>query len=225
MKLAQEQIQHIENYLEAKELRQIDIKLEVLDHMCNGVEESIENENLSFIDAFEKQRIKWHSELNSYSSAWLGMAYSGPKIMIKKAVNFIKSEYLKVLVFSLLFTLMFYFLEYNSINISSYTKELILAVGGYYFFSLGIMVFVLIKMIQTKTNTTYRYLFKRHVFGYGFMYVIFNPILRNDTESIFNLGDKYPEIFFVGALMAFSYTSWKLYKHHKRVVLRQQKLA
>ena len=111
MRLTQEQIQHIEDYLDTRRLRQLDIRMEVLDHISVSIETDIKEHSLSFVDAFEIQRITWDEELRDYSSYWLGFMWSGPKIMINKCVRLIKKTYTNVLLISSLILVLIYSLK------------------------------------------------------------------------------------------------------------------
>jgi len=93
MGLTFEQLKRIEKYLDFKELNQIDLREEVLDHMANSIEVALEKGS-SFSDAFNLEIKKWNKDLELYSSFWLGIAWVGPKIMIKKCIRLVKKIYL-----------------------------------------------------------------------------------------------------------------------------------
>lgn len=177
MKLTKEQILHIEYYLESKKLYQIDLKLEVLDHMISGVESRMQNKKISFEDAFEKEREFWKNDLRTYAHYVLGFSNKGPKIMMKKCLRLVKKIYFKTLLYTTFITALVYFLV-NYINFSL-KKEVIHTSIGTLFFVLFVVVLILkFKISSTKLSTTYRYLYKIHVFGISFAYIYLNPLLH-----------------------------------------------
>jgi hypothetical protein len=53
MKLTEENIKFIDNYLKNSEVEYFDIRMEMLDHISSAVEEKMQLENLDFYDAFK----------------------------------------------------------------------------------------------------------------------------------------------------------------------------
>ncbi|MFW2376175.1 MAG: hypothetical protein ACN4ES_06490, partial [Cellulophaga baltica] len=57
--LREDQLLNIETYLNQKDLTQIDLRNEVLDHIANGIETKMDSESRSFEEAFSKEVITW----------------------------------------------------------------------------------------------------------------------------------------------------------------------
>ena len=89
MVLTKEQLQHINNYLDVKGITYIDVRYEILDHICIEIEMLMQN-NYSFDEACNTIETKWNNELRETSSYMLGLAYVKPKPIIKKTVSFMK---------------------------------------------------------------------------------------------------------------------------------------
>ncbi|MEH6769935.1 hypothetical protein [Maribacter arcticus] len=87
MKLEQKQLEVIENYLNWKELVQVDLKNEVLDHMATSIENRMEEDEVAFSMAFKDVVLIWEKELTNYSSPLIVLLFSGPKMLIYKCVK------------------------------------------------------------------------------------------------------------------------------------------
>ena len=89
MELTQQQLQHINNYIDAKGINYIDVRYEILDHICTEIEMLMQN-NYSFDEACSTIETKWNHELKETSSYLIGLAYVKPKPIVKKTVGFMK---------------------------------------------------------------------------------------------------------------------------------------
>ena len=208
-----EQIHQIEAYLNFKELTQIDLRNEVLDHMSNGIEKSIKEKDLSFEEAFNQEGKKWNLELENYSSFWLGWAWSGPKLMIKKCVAQMKKTYF----ITLIFTLLLMALSYSMITFFQLGKHLDLitkALGILYLGFFFSIVFAHLKIKFSKFTTSYSYLFKINAVGSAFFYLWFNPIWSKFSGFETAGTEMWVTLFFHMLLISFAYTYWDLYKLH-----------
>lgn len=222
MKLTQEQIQYIENYLDRVGLKQLDVKIEVLDHICNGIEKYMTENQLTFIEAFEKEIRKWKAELKNHSSIWLGTAYSGPKIMIKKGAALVKQFYLKNAVFVLAFITLFYTLDIFS-SLQQNVDAVNLVIGLYLLFYTTTTVILYIKLLLSKLNTTYRYVFKVHTLGLSLLSVLYNPLLFKSFSTLYFSDElSYPQVFIWGMLIATSFDIWTLSNSHNKIVKQQK---
>ena len=211
-----EQIHQIEAYLNFKELTQIDLRNEVLDHMSNGIEKSIKEKDLSFEEAFNQEGKKWNLELENYSSFWLGWAWSGPKLMIKKCVAQMKKTYF----ITLIFTLLLMALSYSMITFFQFGKHLDLitkALGILYLGFFFSIVFAHLKIKFSKFTTSYSYLFKINAVGSAFFYLWFNPIWSKFSGFETAGTEMWVTLFFHMLLISFAYTYWDLYKLHFNV--------
>ncbi len=208
-----EQIHQIEAYLNFKELTQIDLRNEVLDHMSNGIEKSIKEKDLSFEEAFNQEGKKWNLELENYSSFWLGWAWSGPKLMIKKCVAQMKKTYF----ITLIFTLLLMALSYSMITFFQFGKHLDIitkALGILYLGFFFSIVFAHLKIKFSKFTTSYSYLFKINAVGSAFFYLWFNPIWSKFSGFETAGTEMWVTLFFHMLLISFAYTYWDLYKLH-----------
>ena len=87
MELNKEQLQRVEHYLDVKDITYIDIRTEVLDHIVSDIETKITDDNLDFETVFYSVTDKWNVHLKQTSSWLYGIAYSAPKIVMKKVNN------------------------------------------------------------------------------------------------------------------------------------------
>jgi hypothetical protein len=53
MKITKQNIQFIDNYLKRNNVIYYDIRMEMLDHILNGIENEIKEKNIEFYDAFK----------------------------------------------------------------------------------------------------------------------------------------------------------------------------
>ncbi|EAR02752.1 hypothetical protein [Maribacter sp. HTCC2170] len=214
MKLTQNQIQQIETYLDSKELTHLDLRNEVLDHMANAIEESIQEEGLTFKEAFNQEINKWNPELVNYSSFWIGWAWTGPKLMIIKAVKETKKFYLKSLLATAVISLMIH-MTYISLIGNDHLNIMDGFVGLVYIAILGLTLLFFWRIKATDYQTTYSYLYKINTIGFAFMYLAFNPLLP-ESNMIFDIEKTYYwGLFFHSFLLSFAYTFWDLYKSHQ----------
>lgn len=160
MKIADEQLEQLELYLESKKLYQSDIKLEVLDHMASSITDTMQKEHMSFINAFEIEQNKWDIELGQSYSFWIGAMYTYPKIVIGKMVQITKKLYLKTILMSLFLLILAYMFR-NTIEISKTIADKTIGYS-YLIFGLGI-IFMHFRIRKSKMNTTFKQVFKIHV--------------------------------------------------------------
>ncbi|NND80242.1 MAG: hypothetical protein HKN53_10100 [Maribacter sp.] len=221
MNLTTEQIQQIKTYLDFKELNQLDLRNEVLDHMANGIEKSIKKEGLTFKEAFNQEIKKWNPELGEYSSFWTGWTWTGPKLMITKAVKETKKFYLKSFMATVIISLIIHMMYISLIGID-YLSILNGFVGVVYIAILFLTFLFFWRIKASKYQSTYSYLYKIYAIGFAFMYLAFNPLLLDSSmilgkEEVYNL-----TLFLHSFLLSFAYTFWDLYKSHidsKKLVL------
>ena len=62
-KLSPQNIQFIDNYLKKSDIQFIDVRMEMVDHVASEVEAMIEQEQLSFYDAFKNYMVRHKREL------------------------------------------------------------------------------------------------------------------------------------------------------------------
>jgi hypothetical protein len=216
MKLEQNQLDVIENYLNWKELVQVDLKNEVLDHMANSIEDRMEEDEVSFSMAFKDVVVIWEKELSNYSSPLIGLLFSGPKMLIYKCAKELKRIYLRTGVIALLITILFTILsrKFDNTLFLEFSRNLF---GYAYFLAIGIIVILHFAIRRTKTKSSFSYLFKTQALGFGYFYILHNPLLT-DMFGVFKSG----EYEFVGFLaysimLVFSFSFFPLYKAHLKV--------
>lgn len=216
MKLEQNQLEVIENYLNWKELVQVDLKNEVLDHMANSIEDRMEEDEVSFSMAFKDVVVIWEKELSNYSSPLIGLLFTGPKMLIYKCAKELKRIYLRTGVIALLITILFTILsrKFDNTLFLEFSRNLF---GYAYFLAIGIIVILHFAIRRTKTKSSFSYLFKTQAVGFGYFYILHNPLLT-DMFGVFKSG----EYEFVGFLayfimLVFSFSFFPLYKAHLKV--------
>ncbi len=219
MKLTKEEIHQVELYIEFKNLNQVDLKYEVLDHMVSAIEDEMSN-GLSFIDAFDLAIKNWKEDLKPYSSYWLGLAFCGPKLMIKKCVRLIKKIYVISIPVSALISVILLFVFdfitnqffYNILNVLMsvlFGVLFLVAIIGLHFIN------------KSKVQTTYRYFYKIQGFGYGLMLGGF--VIAFPNEQYFTSGMPFLSLFLPVFCLVFYYHMFKIYKEHFGIL--KQKFA
>jgi len=211
MKLTQEQIQKIENYLDYKKLEQVDLRYEVQDHMIVGIEQALE-EGISFKEAFNQQKEKWNPELESYSSWWLGPVNDGPKIMIKKCVTLAKEVSLVgILISSILYSILSFIpYDFSKKSFHSY-------IAFTFFIAFMISLALSYKMRQSNLKSTYKHFYKTQDVGYLIVLVFFGLIIGFDF-SFFSKEVSFYETYISVMLYVNVFYSFKINKKHNNVI-------
>lgn len=214
MKLNQKQLLHIEKHLNYRELTQLDLRNEVLDHMALNIEKDMEDNNIGFIDAYNQEIQNWNSELKEYSSLWLGWMWVGPKIMMQKCIKETKRMYF--ISAGLAVILMLVCVLYTKLfGLEFPTPSIVTALGIIYLIYFGFALIGHFKISASNFETTYKHLFKINAIGYGLFYVIINPIWTGALNNSFFLSeDSFLVIPFHAVLLVFGYQFWALYKKH-----------
>ena len=217
MKLEQKQLEVIENYLNWKELVQVDLKNEVLDHMATSIENRMEEDEVAFSMAFKDVVLIWEKELTNYSSPLIGLLFSGPKMLIYKCVKELKQIYFRTGVIALFITILFTILsrKYDSTLFLEFSRNLF---GYAYFLAIGIIVILHFAIRRTKTKSSFSYLFKTQAVGFAFFYIIYNPLIT-DMFGVFKSGE-YVFIAFLAytIMLVFPFSFFTLYKAHLKVL-------
>lgn len=109
MKLNKENIQSIDNYLKQDGFKYFDIRMEMVDHVANAVEEQMNMENLDFYDAFKSYMILNKKEIlkRSKTDAWSLYSLNS----IKHFLYFLIKPYNLTLAF-----LLFFIIKYGRVN-------------------------------------------------------------------------------------------------------------
>ncbi|MBO0591335.1 hypothetical protein I2486_07930 [Cellulophaga sp. E16_2] len=220
--LTKDQLLTIETYLNQKDLTQIDLRNEVLDHIANGIEATIKSENCSFEEAFNKEVITWNKELGNYSSWWLGIAWVGPKIMMKKCVRIVKKSYLKALKYTISAFLIIYLLN-AFLDLSKYSSVLNTMIGIVYL-TIGCMAIILYRTVRKSSyKTSYSFLFSRQVLPNIFIYFLMNPLFFEVYQIGINKSSNIFMLFIHLFSISFAFIIYDLFKSHMDI--KKMKLA
>ncbi len=214
MKLSSKQVNILVAYLESMRLTQVDLRNEVLDHMANGIERAMCEQHLDFSQAYTLETRKWHQELADFSSLWIGWAWHGPKIMIRKCAKKTREIVGRTIVLALILTGFFYILSLY-FNLKPYYPTISNCVGLLYFGCFAAMLFFYYKIVASGYHSSYRYLYKINIIGVGFMYLLMNPfwvlLLKYDSEAKILLAG----LFMYSYFSCYAYTFWDLYQSHR----------
>ena len=184
MKLTNQQIVQIEETLVLNGLIYDDIKLEVTDHIASEIEEEINNETISFEDAFKEVFNRWKPELKPSFSGLIG--FTNPRIMTVKCHKIVKRQLFTAISISsmITFTLMVF------VRNSSYGLILTDIQGALRSFVLVEFCLVILAWVliwQSKHQTTYSYLMKKKSFGLIiFLFMIgigLYPVMLNHPDA------------------------------------------
>jgi hypothetical protein len=105
MKLTTQQIATIDKTLVLNVLIYDDIKLEVTDHIASEIETAMEENNISFDDAFKQAFENWKFQLRPSSSFWVGLIYSSPRIVMNRWESTTKRQQFQSLFIAIIPTL------------------------------------------------------------------------------------------------------------------------
>jgi hypothetical protein len=213
MKLNPKQILQIEKHLDFKELVQVDLRSEVLDHMASNIENTIQRDNLEFNEAFNAEIKLWNEDLKEYSSSWLGYAWVGPKLLMQKCVKEVKRMYL----FSICLTAMLSAIGIQLTKVLKMelpTSAISNVLGIIYLLSFVLTGIGFYKMKVSKIQTTYRHIYKINTIGFSFMYLAFNPLWSDSFRTSLYVEDTFFGVLLHSFVLIFGYHSWRLYCKH-----------
>ncbi len=110
MKLTTEQINQIDTFLERNDVKYLDIKLELLDHIASQIEALISDQNSSFEEALTIITTHWKPRFRSSTSFLIGLFYSFPQIVLDRLLARMKKYHLFIFCFSVfIYIPMFYY--------------------------------------------------------------------------------------------------------------------
>jgi len=181
MELNKEQLQRVEHYLDVKDITYIDIRTEVFDHIVSDIEVKITDDNLDFETVFYTVTDKWNAHLKQTSSWLYGIAYSAPKIVMKKVNNNFKKWFL--ITNSLMILLSMVEKELNISFLENTQLFLTNSVVIINIISSFILVFLMIKNSKIKEKTSYSFILKTQNLGVliAFFAIIFSGIIEGIT--------------------------------------------
>lgn len=175
MKISKQEFNQIQKYLDKVELTQVDLRNEVLDHMITSIEQRKLDQNLSFEELFGQEIKKWKKDLDNDYSSWLGLFWSGPRIMIKKCSKMTTVFFLRIFLIAALLAGLMFSGNQSSELIFWFTR----IIGYAYLIGMCIMILLWFRIKASGFESTYKFLFKAHAVGFGFAYVTFNPLWSN----------------------------------------------
>jgi hypothetical protein len=178
MKLSPSQIEIIDVFLYKNNVKYIDIKLELLDHIASQIEVIMSNQNNSFEEAYDIVTTNWKPRFRSSSSFIIGLIYFFPQIVLDRLVARVKKYTLFLFCFTTLFTIpMFYYKDYSHLILTPFDGLFTrLTIALSLFFS-----FLLIKINIYSKPTSYRFLVNQSV-PPTVLFTVFNMML--DQELI-----------------------------------------
>ncbi len=217
MKLNEGKIKQIEHFLDQKGLKYLDLRNEVLDHIANGIEKQIEQNTIDFSNAFEIETAKWKKELANNASWWLGIIWSGPKIMIDKCVKMLNTFYLFLVPMTVLLFLFFLVIFYTNKQLLSYSKEIETIVGVYYLLCVILILLLSFKIKASNYKSSYSYFFKIQAIAICLIYLMYNPLWTSIIDFV-----KDDELILISLLsnclfILYPYLFCQLYKSHFNV--------
>lgn len=215
MKLSKSQYREIELYLATTGVCQIDLSYEILDHIKSGVEGSMEDLNLDFGAAFDLEKIKWQSELNSFKITRYTIDFKTPKIVLRRYWEVVREMYTKAIVMSLgAFLSIFIFIKTDIVPVESFNT-----VFGYFYLAAFVAIgFGFFKMKQKEANTVDRMIFKATMGYFMVWLVVFNPLL---TKMYWVVDEGELRTVFLSIhifLACFSFNFIDLYQSHRKKV-------
>ncbi|ADY29204.1 hypothetical protein [Cellulophaga lytica] len=214
MKLAAKEIQHIDEILTERGLDYIDLKYEILDHMANGIEALMVNEDLSFEEASSKELKNWEQEFKPYSHFLFGYAQVGPKIVIKRCVNLIKQMYLKSIIGGMLIAfglLCFFKLIPTGLN----TDGVNFIAGFVYTVSTLVALYFLYLATKFQTKSTCQYFLKVNGRTHWIALFLFNPFWEWSVKfDVVN--SSFLDLFWPSAIIIMNFFMIKTFFDHKK---------
>lgn len=209
------QSQEIEKYLETKGVFQIDIRLEVLDHIVTGVESSMQNEGLDFSTSFKQEQLKWESELGSYKLARYQIDFKTPKIVLRRYWHVVRDMYFNTLVMTAITVLLSIIVLERHI-----VPETLINGGIGYFYTAALLLLgmMFLKLMFEDKNTVDKMMFKATIGYFVAWLVVFNPLVSEwywvRPEQEFMLSFLCIHSF----LVCFSFNFIYFYKNHRKKV-------
>ncbi len=179
MEITKKHIQKIEKYLDSKNVYQVDIRLEVLDHITTEIENKIEVNNVDFYVAFAEAKQKWNSQCKETTSMFFGLGFSAPKLVIQKAKRMYWKHYILLLASYFVPFLLLTHFNFKVENPADYSFFLVLKViVGFSLLAFFYMLFFKINTVKT----TYGFILKSQSLGVFMGLIVFMIIMNRLKE-------------------------------------------
>jgi len=215
MEITTQQLQEIENYLAKIKFDFVDLNVEILDHITSDIE-SLMDKNHSFENAFALVKLRWEKHFRDTSSFYFGLMYNESRIVVKNAVKMFKPFYFLYLT---AYFLPIIILKNFSFVFSKNTQDFL---NGFLFYTASIallyMLFIIVKTIQTKVKTTYRFILKTQYLAVIFLII---PLLLGNH---FNDQGELNPVFtgFLSGGFAVTYICHHFYKKHLEAIKKHK---
>ncbi|MFS4415443.1 hypothetical protein [Maribacter sp. 2307ULW6-5] len=214
MKLDKAQLQQIQRFLDRMELHQEDLKNEVLDHMALSIEGHLDR-GTPFNEAFALVRNTWQGELKLHQSFWLGLLWTGPKILMDKCAQLTKRAYLRSAIWALLPMGVIY--VFGKGLPMALWEAANTAVGGMYLLFFSWLLYANVRIRATKRKSSYRFLFKVHAIAFGFLLVLYNPLFSDIFGLVQDGAMSMPALAVHAFTLAFCYSLVRFYQLHMQI--------
>ncbi|WP_439130102.1 hypothetical protein [Polaribacter sp.] len=180
MELSKEQIQKIEKYLDSDNVYEVDIRLEVLDHITTEIEHKMADDKVDFNFAFAEARQKWNPLCKDTTSMFFGLGCSAPKMVVQKAKRMYWKHYILLLAS---YFMPFLLLTHFNFKIENPVENpLFIVLKVIVGFSL--LAFFYMLLVKNKTvKTTYGFILKSQSLGVFSGLIVF-MILINQVEEL-----------------------------------------
>lgn len=207
MKLTNQDLQFIDNYLTNSGVFYLDIRMEMMDHVASAVEKKMQEEDLIFYDAFKDYMVANKKELMKNNRE--GIGYSDTKTF-KEGFSFLLKPWSLVSLPIILFLFYFWVDEINNTNFHNYYLVFVILIALSW--GLGIYIY---KKIYLK-GARFFVLEQSGIF-FVIIFQIMNPFLMNqeilDTEIFWLYG-----LFFYFMMNAMAFQIFNLKQHQKKLL-------
>lgn len=210
--MSEEEYQNIESYLDSKGVSQIDLKHEILDHIASGVQNSMLQHKRDYQKAFELEKVKWQSELNSFRISRYNIDFKTPKIVLQRYWNLFRRMYISAIIMGFGLFLCLSFLL-NSGVVSMKHLNALLGIS-YVFIIIGITI-AFFQMKVKDADTVDRIIFRATIGYFMGWLIVFNPFVSK-MYWVYQEGQFMSAFLFIHAfLLCFSFNFVDLYKNHR----------
>jgi len=208
VELTVEQEAVIKNYLRLKGLDYVDFTAEIYDHILSDIEQLVAAKEMSFQDAFYQVQKKWNHHLAYSESVFIGLAFSAPKLVLKKIRSVAIKNY--ILVFALYFGVLI-----GSFRMDSFFSPSLYVVDSIVILTVLGMLYLQYQLKKTHLKTSYGFLMKAQKLAIlvpVFAGIILKTGINTIGVSLLVLG--LYSVFFQGYL----------YRKHQQTIVKNTKI-
>ncbi len=209
VELTVEQEIAIKNYLGLKRLDYVDFTAEIYDHIVSDIECFITEKELSFKDAFYQVQKKWNHHLAYSESIFIGLAFSAPRLVLKKTRSVALKNYILVFVI--------YFGGLIGLSNANFFLPLPLyLVDSVVVLTVLSMLYLQYKLKKTRLKTSYSFLMKAQKLA------ILVPVLAGTILKRGNISEIAIPLFALGFYSVFFQAY--LYRKHQQTIVKNTKI-